>query len=345
MQNDRPLMLHDVPPIRLALLGAGLFAQQAHIPTLLNLANHFQISAIYSRTLATAQAAAALLPHPVDTYDNMDAVLAREDIQAVDILLPIHAMPQAIQSALQAGKHVLSEKPLAGTAAEGQALIHMADQHPHLVWMVAENWRYASAIQRAKEIIQSGTLGKLALFNWAIFAGMSPANQYYHTAWRRDNSYQGGFLLDGGVHFMAALRMVLGEVACVQAQTRSLRHDLPPLDTLSAVIEMQSGLIGTFAATYAARVPWSTALTIVGEAGVLELNRDSLKLTQGDNTETYQGDDGITSEFLAFATAISGQHDPLNDPREGFRDLALLEALLQAAETGQPTVPQPIQPS
>jgi predicted dehydrogenase len=325
------------PPIRLGLLGAGIFSREAHLPALLSLPDRFQVGALYSRTPASAEAAAALLPYPVQIYTQPEDIFNDPAIDAVDVVLPILELPGMVKAALAAGKHVISEKPLAATLAEGRAMLKAAQAHPHLAWVVAENWRYAPHIQHAAQIIQSGALGQLGMFHWAIYAGLKPQNKYYQTAWRRDGSYQGGFILDGGVHFAAALRDILGEVAEVTARARSLRPDLPPLDTLTATVEMQSGLTGTLAFCYAVGLPFSTSLTIVGERGVLEVNRDNLKLTlEGEVKEDYRGpSNGVREELQVFAALIREAGGGHQSAQKALGDLALIESLLRAADSRQ----------
>jgi predicted dehydrogenase len=132
--------------IRLALLGSGIFACEEHLRALNALADRFEVVAIYSRRAANAAALAKTLPHPVDVYADITAVLARTDIDAVDIVLPIAVQPAVIEAALRAGKHVLSEKPAAPDVATGKRLLQTAAELTRAsgkVWMVAENFRYA----------------------------------------------------------------------------------------------------------------------------------------------------------------------------------------------------------
>src|SRR5262245_13593345 len=96
-------------PIRMAFIGAGVFARDGHLPAIQSLAPAYQIVAVYSRTQANADAFARQLPGPVDTYTELPPLLARQDIEAVDILLPIDVMPAVIEQALLEGKHVISE--------------------------------------------------------------------------------------------------------------------------------------------------------------------------------------------------------------------------------------------
>src|SRR5215470_566375 len=104
-------------PIRIALLGSGIFAHEAHAPALRQLAEDFEVAAIYSRSSEHAAALAVTFPGPVALYTDLSELLAREDIEAVDSVLPIAAQPAAVEAALRAGKHVISEKPAAPDVA------------------------------------------------------------------------------------------------------------------------------------------------------------------------------------------------------------------------------------
>ena len=90
-------------PIRLAIIGAGIFARDAHVPSLLRHPDRFEIVAIYSRTESSARSLAAHIPYPVEIFTDLDALLSRPDIEAVEILLPINGLPDAIRKSLDAG--------------------------------------------------------------------------------------------------------------------------------------------------------------------------------------------------------------------------------------------------
>lgn len=318
-------------PLRIALLGAGIFAREAHLPALLDLPN-CEIVAIYSRTSESALALNALLPQSVPIYTDLDAVLALPDVDAVDVLLPITVMPDVIRAALQAGKHVISEKPVAPSVSDGRDLLSFSQAYPQLVWMVAENWRFAPAIVRAAQIVESGGIGEPLFWHWAIYTGLTPDNKYYQTAWRRAGDTSGGWMIDGGVHFAAGLRAVLGEVATAKTLTRLVRPDLHPVDSLAAAVELERGTIGTLAVTYAAGLPWATSLTISGSEGVLEVNRDELKhIVNGRIVEEISdGGSGVPEALAAFVEAArGGPRDERGSPEQALADLHLIERLLQ----------------
>ena len=332
-------------PIRLALIGAGIFARDAHLPSLLRHTDRFQIVAIYSRTPATALALAEQIPYHVEIYTDLDALLARPDIEAAEVILPITALPDAIRKTLAAGKHLLSEKPIAPDITIGRDLItYYATLHtklPNIVWMVGENWRYEAAFLQAAEIVRSGQIGTPLTCHWAIYTPITAKSKYYHTLWRRDSSAPGGFLTDGGVHHVAALRLILGEITQVSATLRQNSPDLPPADTLAATLTFANGVIGTYLATYATSAPWPPQLYIGGSTGTLRVQRREIELTREGKTERIEttGFDGVEQELLAFADSIRTNAPHRNSPVEALRDLAVVEALLTSAATGQPISP------
>ncbi|HEX3052339.1 MAG TPA: Gfo/Idh/MocA family oxidoreductase [Aggregatilineaceae bacterium] len=324
-------------PIRLAILGTGLFARQAHLPAIQSLGDAFEIVAVYNHRTSTTADLVALLPHPVEVYDDLAALLARDDIEAVDLVQPIEVMPDVIEQALTAGKHVISEKPAAPDLATGRRLLSLYAQHRHLIWMVAENWRYEPAFHQAAEIVQSGVLGQPQVCDWAIYANMQPtSNQYYHTAWRRTGTFPGGFLLDGGVHNVAALRQILGEIQSVNALTAQFRPDLPPTDTLSAALQFDSGAVGTWTQTFASSSPWPTRLRILCERGAISVRADVLEVVYPDRTEEFAFDSqGVKNELAAFAAAIRDGAPHANSPEQAMQDVAVIEAILLSSTTGQ----------
>jgi predicted dehydrogenase len=334
-------------PIRLALIGAGVFARDAHLPSLLRHPDRFEIAAIYSRTHATAQSLAEQIPGGTEIFTNLDALLERSDIEAVAVLLPITALPATISKTLAAGKHTLSEKPIAADVASARQLLAQHAHHANTksgaktIWMVGENWRYESAFVQAADIIRSGLIGTPLTCHWAIYTPITAKSKYYHTLWRRDSSVPGGFIMDGGVHHMAALRLVLGEITQVSATTRQNSPDLPPADTIAATLTFANGVTGSYLATYATGAPWPPQLHIGGSAGSLRVQRKEIELTREGKTERIEttGFDGVEKEQLAFADSIRTGAPHRNSPAEALRDLAVVEALLTAAATGQPMSP------
>jgi predicted dehydrogenase len=329
-------------PVRIALVGTGVFARDAHLPALLRLPHLFEIVAIYGRRAEAAAALAEQVPNPVHIYTELDALWARTDIEAVDLVLPIPVLPAMVEKALTAGKHVLSEKPIAPGCAAGEALVQLAAQRPRQVWMVGENWRYEEAFWRAGELVKQGAIGRPIACHWAICIPIDSNSKYYHTLWRRDSSFAGGFIMDTGVHHVAVLRMVLGEIAAVTATATLHNAELPPVDTVAATLHFTSGAVGSYLATFATGVPWSPQLYVAGQGGALRVQRRELELTAGGKSEliSCEGFDGVYREMIAFAQAIRDGSEHRNSPLQGLQDVAVVEAMLAAAESGQRVEPR-----
>lgn len=327
-------MTHTNKPIRLALLGAGIFAQNAHLPALLTLQDRIEIVAIYSRTHAAAATLAQRIGERVAIYTDLAALLARADIDAVDILLPIPVQADFVEAALRAGKHVVSEKPIAPDSSAAHRLMALHADRPAQVWMVAENWRYEEAFERAAQLIAENAIGRPVTAAWSRYVALKPGNPYYATTWRR-SGFAGGLLLDGVIHLAAALRLVLGEIAGVVSMVEQVAPDLPPADTLAAVLRFANGATCALQVSYAVDSPWGAPLTIVGTAGSLRVDRGFVELAHpGAGVERIECGKmhGVQRELAAFADAVQHGAPQRNTPAEGLRDLAVVEALLAAAQ-------------
>lgn len=326
-------------PVRLALWGAGTFVRKAHIPSILDLPDRpLQIVAVCSRSQQTGEDIAALLPHRVSVFTDIDAMLADDGIDAVDVALPIPLLPDAVRRVLAAGKHVISEKPIAPTVAEAEALLEFYAERNDRVWMVGENWRYEEAFVVAGQIIRDGAIGRPLLCDWALNLPVMPGAPGHRTVWRRANDFPGGFLIDGGVHHVAGLRAVMGEIESVSATVAGHRPDLPPADTLSTSLRFVNGAVGSYSVTYAARSGLaSSALHVVGSEGSLRVAADAVTIwREGDDPSVrpFETLRSVECEMAAFAQAIQHGSFHRNSPQEALQDLAVVEAMLKAAETG-----------
>jgi predicted dehydrogenase len=323
-------------PIRLAVIGAGIYARDAHTPALLRLHDRFEVVAVCARTQASADALAAHFGGDVTGCTDVAALLARDDVEAVDILLPIAVQPPVVAQSLAAGKHVISEKPVAPDVAAGKALIAGYAPQPGQVWMVAENWRYEEAFERAAALVRDGAIGQVLTVHFVYFANMRPGNKYYASTWRRAGGFQGGFLLDGGVHFVAAMRMIAGEITAVAAYAAQHMPDLPPADTMTATLHFANGALGAYLTSFAVGTPWGAPLTVVGARGSVRVDRGRVEVadaTGAVETITCGFYNGVERELAAFAAAIRDGAPHRNTPQEALRDVAVIEAMLGSART------------
>jgi len=236
----------------------------------------------------------------------------------------------------------LSEKPVAKDVATGIDLVqkYLSEYRPKgLVWRVAENFEYEPAYREAGQLVRDGQIGGVTSFSATGLLPVSKDDKYYKTNWRTVPDYQGGFLLDGGVHWAAALRTILQEPLKLVSGFASLNIDwLAPLDTLTAVIQTASGAHGTFSLSFAAPAQEAArfGFVVLGTEGLVEIIREGssliLKLTKADGSvvSTNHAQSGVELELAAFVNAIKGVDDGLGTPLGALKDVGLIQATLES---------------
>lgn len=328
-------------PIRLAIIGTGLIVTGRHWPALQSLPREFRVVALANRTAAKAEALAdqirAATRRRPAVYSDYRELLAQERPDAVSLALPTYLNPEVIEAALAAGCHVIAEKPIAANLADAAAMLPWAQTYGRTL-MIAENYRYVASFRRAAALIADGAIGTPQIARWSLYSHIAATNPYYQTAWRQQPAHPGGYLSDGGVHQMAVLRMLLGEVAAVTAQVAALRADLPPADTLHATLRFASGALGSYDVTYAVPGP-AAPLQVVGTEGALLVTRDLVEQwVQGKIVGAWtesSAQDGMVAMYQDFAHAVRTGQAPRSTAAEGYADLQLIVAMLRAAETGR----------
>jgi len=316
--------------IGIGVIGVGMGANV--LPINLDSTSRLQVRAVCAQSAVRAQRLADQWQLPFWTTDYRK-VIERPDIDVVAVYSPDQLHIEHASAALRAGKHVISEKPIAPDSTTAQRLIALHADRPAQVWMVGENWRYEEAFERAAYLIAANAIGRPVTAAWSRFAALKPGNPYYATTWRR-SGFTGGLLLDGVIHLAAALRLVLGEVASVVSMVEQVAPDLPPADTLAAVLRFASGAICSLQVSYAVDSPWGAPLTIIGTEGSLRVDRGFVEIARpGVAVERIECGKlhGVQRELLAFVDAIQHGTPHRNAPAEGLRDLVVVEALLAAA--------------
>lgn len=163
-----------------------------HLPAILA-APALSLKAIYSRSRQSAEALAASLPDgpssvaiyydsPAQPGTTLDDLLQRDDIAAVDVALPILHQPGVVRKAIAAGKHVLSEKPVAGDVAGAKELLAWYEgvEGVRPLWAVAENWRFMKSLEHAAEKVRE-VGGRLVTFRLHKYGFVRDDNKYFNT--------------------------------------------------------------------------------------------------------------------------------------------------------------------
>lgn len=178
---------------------------------------------------------------------SFDEVLRMDDIDVVDICTPptLH-VAQSI-AALEAGKQVICEKPIAGSLADADRLI-AADKAAKGQLMPVFQYRYGNGVQKAKRIVDAGLAGKPYLAT--IETAWKRGAKYYEVKWRgRWDTELGGVLLTQAIHSHDLLTYLMGPIASVFARTATRVNPIEVEDCAVASLEMKSGALASLAAT------------------------------------------------------------------------------------------------
>eukprot|EP01025_Chloroclados_australasicus_P058084 TRINITY_DN7271_c0_g1_i1.p1 TRINITY_DN7271_c0_g1~~TRINITY_DN7271_c0_g1_i1.p1 ORF type:complete len:350 (+),score=12.42 TRINITY_DN7271_c0_g1_i1:82-1131(+) len=252
----------DIPAtqqIGVGFIGAGIWATNSLLPNILQKPNA-RIEAVYSRseTSATKFAQNALIQdRKISIYcgEQLADLLKRDDIDVVIIALPIGGQSEIIIQALEHGKCVFSEKPIAATSQDAHKLMELYEQKyasQGLVWFIGENYHFEPAFLYAAEVIKSNRLGTILFGRYLFSKSMNPNVGYYHTKWRRNPQFPGGYFLDQGVHDAAGIRTIFNKkIESVYAQGRLVNADLAPLDTISAIFKFKDQTMLSYDFTFA----------------------------------------------------------------------------------------------
>jgi predicted dehydrogenase len=147
-------------------------------------------------------------------------------------------------------------------------------------------------------------------------------------------THQGGFLLDGGVHFVAGIRLLLGSeepFVSVSAHSTQLQKHLPPVDTVDATLKTKNGVTGTVSISFGTTFK-GTGYSVASEKGVVNVLRETVKIGE-ETREVPNEKTGVPPEVRIWGEAImAGRADQRQSPEEALADLEVLEAMLKSGE-------------
>jgi L-gulono-1,4-lactone dehydrogenase len=346
---------------RVALIGCGWFACVAHIPALQRLEREGRIKlvALCSRSEASVMRASRLYGRKdIKRYRSLEEAADDPDVDLVDLVLPIDAMPDAIRLFLSAGKDVISEKPCSPSVASGIDLMKFyaeLDRPP--LWAVAENWRFKKTVKIVENIVAGGAIGEIRFADFTYLASQDRHN----LRWRGSPGYAGGFLLDSGVHFVALLRKIVGEIEEVSASVSQRLPYLPPADSVTAILSFAGGAEGAYRLSFAAPRPaGDQGLRLIGDKGTLlagfqrfsrrDIRHNWIRVQTNDGRRFIPVTDdlfvaGGVYETLSHCIDAVQRSAPLRSTAaQALRDVAVVEAMLESGRLKRPVKPASLVP-
>lgn len=284
------------------------------------------------------------------TSTELTAALSDPEVHAVSIATPHPHHAGASVEASEAGKHVIVEKPMAVSVEEADRMMAAAKANGVKLF-VAENVPYSAETRTLREIVSTGKYtGDLTFAT--VIAGFRTDSYGYpgRRAWLAEPDAGGsGTWLLHGVHTVAQLRAVFGEVKTVYArETKTSGFSRPDLEaTISCTLTMESGMTVQLVQSCETRyAPQQTGTTLFGERGVVHSNRERAIARSTDiypdlsdplrieHPELELSEYAL--ELQAFADWVIRGNKPLTDGASERQSLAVIQAGYESAASGQP---------
>jgi UDP-N-acetyl-2-amino-2-deoxyglucuronate dehydrogenase len=344
--------LHAFAPIagrriRFALVGCGRISKN-HIESLKKHGKEAEVVAVCDIDEAALEAAQAATRS--EAFSRYEDLLEKSDADVVVIATPSGLHAEQTLLAAKAGKHVITEKPMATRWQDGKRMVAACDAARVRLFVVKQNRRNAT-LQLLKRAIEQKRFGRIYMASINVF--WNRPQEYYDAAkWRGTWEFDGGAFMNQASHYVDLLDWMIGPVESVQAYTATLERDIEVEDTGALALRWRSGALGTMSVTmltYPKNLEGS--ITVIGERGTVRIGGLAVNEIQHWEFADKQPEDERVREASYETTSVygfghplyyenviktlRGQSEPETDGREGLRSLELLVAIYISARDGR----------
>lgn len=334
--------------IRIAILGAGIGRE--HLAALRALADVFEVAAVVDQD--TARIKEIREGDDFAALTDIKDALVDPSIDVIDICLPPHLhVPVAIQ-AVQAGKHVICEKPLATSMADADQLAEVAATHQRHVFPVFQ-YRWGMAFAKLRHLMEIGLAGQLQTA--ALETHWSRNADYYAVPWRGTwKGERGGAVLGHAIHNHDLLTHIAGDVAALSAMTTTRVNPIETEDCAAITFEMTSGALCTSNITLGAAgdetrmrfvfekltatsgtEPYAPGL---GEWTFMARDPADQPLIDKAMSDVPQEPHGFVGFFTEVGRCLMGKPNSAVHVSDGLQSIGLVTAIYHAARTGDRVV-------
>jgi UDP-N-acetyl-2-amino-2-deoxyglucuronate dehydrogenase len=333
--------------IRFALVGCGRIANN-HFDALRQHHERAELVGVCDvdpRALDRAVGATGAKP-----YASLDRMLRECDADVFIVTTPSGLHPEQAVQIAQAGRHVITEKPMATRWADGKRMVAAADAAGVRLFVVKQNRRNAT-LQLLKSAVDKKRFGRIYMVNLNVFWTRPPA--YYESArWRGTWEFDGGAFMNQASHYVDLIDWIVGPVESLQAYTATLARDIEVEDTGVISVRWRNGALGSMNVTmltYPHNMEGS--ITVLGERGTVRIGGVAVnEIQQWQFAEPDPDDDKVadasyqTTSVYGFGhplyydnviAVLRGEAEPETDGREGLKSLEVLVAAYQSARDGK----------
>jgi UDP-N-acetyl-2-amino-2-deoxyglucuronate dehydrogenase len=338
--------------VRLALVGCGRISGN-HVAAMEKV-DELELVGVADVELDRAKAVGKA--HGVPAFRTIEELMAGVQCDAVVVCTPSGLHPAHGIVAARAGKHVITEKPMAISLADADALVQACDAAGVHLFVVKQN-RLNPPVQLLRRAIDKGRFGRIYLANTTV--RWTRPQEYYDSArWRGTWEFDGGAIMNQASHYVDLMQWLVGPVESVVAKTATLGRRIETEDTGIAVLRFRSGALGVIEVTvltYPRNMEGS--ITILGEKGTVKIGGTAVNRVEHWQFADYDDDDklveaastspptvygfGHEGYYRNVLAVLRGEAEPGTDGREGRKSLELILGIYESAKTGR-EVPLPI---
>jgi UDP-N-acetyl-2-amino-2-deoxyglucuronate dehydrogenase len=336
------------------IVGAGVIAQ-THAQAIAALPNAHLVAVTDVRPDAARAFAEA---HDCAAEPDLAALLARDDVEVVAVCVPSGLHAEVGVQVATAGKHLVVEKPIDVTLAAADKLINAA-QAAGVALTVISQHRFDAGLVELRRLLDGGALGDLVLGE--AKTKWYRTQEYYDSAdWRGTLAFDGGALLNQGVHYVDLLRWCMGPVTEVTAMSATSSHQMEAEDTALALLRFTSGALGTIVASTAVYPGFAQQLEITGTNGTVIIEDGDIARLDlrtggygrgGERREpaaaTAAADPALTgaashaAQIADLLTAIEQARQPQVTAESARDTLEIVNAVYESARNGRPVILNP----
>jgi len=341
-----------VQKLGFAIVGAG-FIGQVHAEVLSGI-EQAELKAVYNRSPERGRALANRFQ--IEWYDDFEKLLARDDIDVINICTPSSLHRDFAIPAAKAGKHLIVEKPLDVTVEKCDQIIEAAAENSVTLSVIYQN-RFKDAVQAMREALDENRCGKLVLGD-AQIKWYRP--EEYFQGWKGTKKYDGGgALMNQGSHTIDLLQWMMGDVEVVFGNVATLVHKIEVEDVGVATLQFKSGALGIIEGSTAIYPGLDERLGVYGEDGTIEIEGNRIvtwrfrKEKEDDEKKRLIGKGkrgggaskptGISLEnhrrqLQEIINSIFKGRKPMVDGEEARKSIAIIEAIYKSKRTGRPVI-------
>lgn len=333
--------------IRFALVGCGRISRN-HFGAIKQHSDRCDLVGVCD--VVPERVAAAAAETGATPYSSLTEMLAKCDADAFILTTPSGLHPEQAVEVAKAGRHVITEKPMATRWEDGKRMVAACDAAGVRLFVVKQNRRNPT-LQMLKQAVEKKRFGKIYMVNINVF-WTRPQDYYDGAKWRGTWEYDGGAFMNQASHYVDLIDWIIGPVESVQAYTATLARDIEVEDSGVLSLRWRNGALGSMNVTmltYPKNMEGS--ITILGEKGTVRIGGVAVNEIQTwEFAETFEEDKLIkeanyqTTSVYGFGhphyydnviNVLRGEADMETDGREGLKSLEVLIATYLSARDGK----------